>query len=107
MKKMNPLRKLNLTRIPFDIRLVYFNNLQNQPQLNKETQLYTESHLYVERIDYHRIPIDDTPVGSYVRIELSATVIIDGKSWCLKWNTDGKCLDGNHQHDLLMFIWTV
>lgn len=100
---MNLTPKLNLTRIPFDIKLVYFNNLQNQPQLNKDTQLYTASHMYVCKPDYHRISIDD----AYVRIVLSATIVIDGKSWYLKWDTDGKCIDGGHQQDLLMFIWTV
>ena len=95
--------KTRLTRISFDIKLIYFNNLQGQPQQNKETQIYTTSHIHVDRVDYHRVPSD----GAYVRVELSATVMIDNRSWLLRWGADGKSLDGNNQHNLLMFIWTV
>ena len=47
---MNKFMDETLIKIPFNYKLVYFNNLINQPEINKETILFTNTKLPINGI---------------------------------------------------------
>ena len=85
-----------LIKIPFNYKLVYFNNLINQPEINKETLIFTNTKLPINGITLIKDSTSRVLVGS---IKVNAVYQLH------RWDVNGLSLDGNSNLNLLMFIW--